>query len=236
MKRFNKKVIKFHATNKHVMEVRPKPQPASFFMPEWWKKMEPYVNGKYDVSPASTVTAKKCFPLLDGLTTGYIVPLWSDVLVKKDIDGSPLIKWATQVDVLDTWPAHQSKGYEIPENHHSMVFKYLHEWIIETPKGWSCLITHPIGFQNLPFKVISGVVDTDKLKTLINTPFVVKKGYEGIIEKGTPMFQIIPFKRENWKAEYYTKKENEVFYDHEKLMSKLVSSYGRFLRVKKNYD
>ena len=34
-----------------------------------------------------------------------------------------------------------------------------------------------------------------------NVPFFIKSNFEGVIPCGTPMFQIIPFKRENWKSE-----------------------------------
>lgn len=230
-----KQIIKFHAINEHVMQVREKPQPASSFVPNWWKKMEPYVDGKYDLNPSSTVTAKKCFPLLDGMNAGYIVPLWADVLVTQE-NGMPRIKWATSAEVVSAWPHHQSKGFEVPEGFSDTAFKYLHDWIIETPKNWSSLIVHPVGFQNLPFRTITGLVDTDKLKTQINSPFFVKTGFEGIIEKGTPMFQIIPIKRDFWKSEYTVQSPSEQFFNHEKLMTKLVSSYGRYLREKKNYE
>jgi hypothetical protein len=111
----------------------------------------------------------------------------------------------------------------------------MHGWIIKTPPGWSCLITHPVGYNNLPIQTMTGIVDTDVLDTPVNSPFMIKKGFEGIIEKGTPMFQIIPFKRSDWKAEYELQKENENMFNIEKLKTKLVSSYGRNLRKAKKY-
>jgi len=33
-----------------------------------------------------------------------------------------------------------------------------------------------------------------------NLPFYIKDGFEGIIHKGTPIAQIIPFRQENWKS------------------------------------
>jgi hypothetical protein len=233
----NKKIIKFLAINEHTWQVKEKPKPASSFIPEWWQKMSPlFSNEKFDLNPGSNVTAKKCFPLLDSITAGYIVPLWTDVMVKKDIDGTPLAKWAVKEPVFDVWPYVQSKGFEIPNGFNRLVFKYLHDWIIETPKGYSCLITHPFGYPNTPFRTLTGIVDTDTLKTGVSAPFVIQDGFEGIIEKGTPMFQIIPFKRDEWKSEIGKKNPNEVYYDNERLMTKIVSSYGRFLRSKKEYN
>jgi hypothetical protein len=163
------------------------------------------------------------------------MPLWSDILVSTDDSGHPLVKWLVKEPVLDVWDATQSKGFEIPIGFNSLVFKYLHNWIIETPKEYSCLITHPFGYPNLPFKTLTGVVDTDSLKTGINAPFVIKDGFTGIIEKGTPMFQIIPFKRENWNSKIEKSNFNEVYYEHQKLTTKMISSYGRFLKTKREY-
>jgi hypothetical protein len=73
------------------------------------------------------------------------------------------------------------------------------------------------------------------LESDINSPFIIKSGFEGIIEKGTPMFQVIPFKRADWQAEFVLEKENELFFNREKLMTKIVSSYGRHMRQPKRY-
>jgi hypothetical protein len=111
----------------------------------------------------------------------------------------------------------------------------LHGWVIKTPPGWSCLITHPISYPDLPFKVITGIVDTDRLDTDINTPIVFKKGFEGIIEKGTPMFQMIPLKRSNWESEVIKGDPKTFEYASEVLKTKIVSSYGKHLRTPKVY-
>ena len=44
-------------------------------------------------------------------------------------------------------------------------------------------------------------MDTDRWGDAGNHPFLIKEGWEGIIEKGTPIIQIIPFKRENWQSQ-----------------------------------
>jgi hypothetical protein len=97
------------------------------------------------------------------------------------------------------------------------------------------LVTHPVAYPNLPFKVITGIVDTDKLDTLINTPLIFKKGFTGILEKGTPIFQIIPIFRSNWESEHELQHPIKLHYDEEKLRTKIVSYYGRYLRVPKSY-
>ena len=227
--------IIFKAQNEHVWHVRERPFPAIKKLPDWWRQMSPYYNldNSIDLTRESIPTVKKCFPTLDAIGAGYIVPLWADLLVQKD--KMPQLTWSTDLPVLERWDSFQVSNYEIPEGFSSSVYKYLHGWTIKTPPGWSCFISHPIGYQNLPFRSISGVVDTDLLDTDINTPFVVKKDFEGVIEKGTPMFQIIPFKREKWESDFILQKPNEHFFNSEKLKTKILSAYGRHVRSNKSY-
>ena len=227
--------IKFIAPNSHVMQVREKPLPASKFIPEWWKQMSPHMNNKFDLTPQPNATAKKCFPLLDGITAGYIVTLWADLLVTQR-DGAPYVKWATDVNVLEVWSSKQSYGYEIPEGYNETVFKYQHGWVIETPKNYSCLITHPIGYPNIPIRTLSGIIDTDSLKTFANSPFVIKEGFEGIIEKGTPMFQVVPIKREPWVSKFESYTSEQHMYSQEKNIAKtIVNNYIKNIWQKKEY-
>ena len=149
--------------------------------------------------------------------------------------GFPQIQWTTSENVLEMWPEEQVSGFEIPEGYDRFVYKYIHGWTIKTPPGWSCLIAHPFGYSNIPIKTIPGIVDTDVLETEINTPFFIKKDFEGIIEKGTPMFQIIPIKRDNWESEFTLERLNQQFFNVEKLKTKIVSSYSRHIRVPKSY-
>lgn len=234
---FTKNEIIFRAKSEHVFEVREKPIPANKIIPNWWKSILPYTNKeqKLDLSPAPTVTVKRCISAYDALSSGYVVTLWADILVKYDEEIGHSISWACEENVFGIWNKDQVSGYEIPDGYGDGVFKYIHGWQIKTPKDWSSLIVHPFGYPNLPFKVIPGIVDTDLLKTDINTPIVFKKGFEGIIEKGTPIFQIIPIKRESWTSSHELQKENEHYLNQEKLSTKIISSYARNLRSPKNY-
>jgi len=233
----NKNKITFRAQTEHVWEVREKPRPAAKILPKWWKNLSPYSteDNKLKLNPLPTVTVKKCAPTLDGLTAGYIVTLWADVIITQK-NGFPYAQWATDQPVFDIWDPSQVSSYEIPDGFSSLVFKYIHGWTIKTPAGWSCLITHPIGYQNIPIKIITGIVDTDNLETDINTPFFIKEGFEGIIKKGTPMFQVIPIKRENWKSDFILEKPNQFYFNIEKLKSTIVNSYSKILRVPKSYE
>lgn len=230
------KIIKFLAPSDHVWNVRPKPYPAIKNLPQWWKDIPAYSNEekKLNLHPGPSVTVKRCVPTIEMLGLGYYVPLWADILVTQQ-DGFPYINWNTDTSVLDTWNNNQVSSFKIPEGYSNLVFKNLHGWIIKTPPGWSSIFLHPVAYSDLPFQVISGIVDTDVLDTEINVPFVVKNNFEGLIEKGTPMFQVIPFKRENWSSEFEVKKSDKHFFDLEKLHSKINRSYYSMIKNNNRY-
>lgn len=230
------KNIKFLAQDEHTWKVKDKPIPAVKKLPQWWKDMPVYGGGetKFNLSPAPNVTVKRCIPTLDAFAAGYYITLWADCLVNQN-DNNPEIRWNTVQDVFGIWSTNQISTFEFENGYSPFAFKYLHGWTIKTPPGWSSLITHPIAYQNLPFKTVSGIVDTDVYDGEINSPIILKENFTGIIEKGTPMFQVIPFKREIWQSEFDFKKPNQHFFELEKLKTKIVRSYQTLIKDKKIY-
>lgn len=230
-----KNTIIFEAQNEHVWNVREKPVPASKIVPKWWKDIPKYSSKdeKLKLEPYASVTVKQCAPTIDMLMSGYIITLWADLLVTK-VEGGQSVQWITDEVPIEKWGDQQVAGYEVPNGFSTTVFKYLHGWTIKTPKGWSTLYMQPAGYQNTPIRVINGIVDTDILHSEINVPFFINEDFEGIIEKGTPVVQIIPIKRENWysKTEFISSKN--LFYMKEKIKTKLYGYYSS-IREKKSY-
>jgi hypothetical protein len=88
----------------------------------------------------------------------------------------------------------------------------------------------------LPFTTITGFVDSDIYNLPIQFPFFIKKGFTGIIEAGTPIAQMIPIKRNNWKIE--VKKENSEKFNilSEKYLSTIKRSYKNNFWFRKKYE
>jgi hypothetical protein len=86
------------------------------------------------------------------------------------------------------------------------VIKFNNFWTIETPPGYSLLITHPINRHDLPFMTLTGLIDTDLYKdNFINFPARWRDpSFRGVLPKGTPVAQCIPVKRELWSAVFGT--------------------------------
>jgi hypothetical protein len=236
------KNINFRARSKTEFEVQLKPYPAVKQLPEWFMKALPYTgdgfpnDGKLHFrNTDSNMTYKKCVPLLDGLSAGYIISLWADVMVEQE-NKFPYIYWKTQQDIFSL---HGLPSREIPApvGYDQVVYKYLNCWIPQTPKGYSCLITSPFGYGDLPFKAVPAIVDTDRSTLELIFPMWVKTGFEGIVEKGTPMVQIIPFKRDDWDStfDYYEDGEYRNVIESKNFNSTMVGHYLKNHHSKKKF-
>jgi hypothetical protein len=239
----NKK-INFKARSKTEFETQEKPYPAVKSIPQWFKNQDPYEAHPFDETindgkvhvrgRVSNATFKKCVPLLDGMSAGYIVPLWTDVeVVEGDIPG---IFWKTKRDVFLEHGKNTQKMTP-PAGYNSQVYKYLNCWIPQTPKGYSCLFISPIGHNDLPFKAVPAIVDTDKASLELIFPVWVKDNFSGIVEKGTPIVQIIPFKRDDWDStfDYYEDGDYHNIIEEKNFNTTIVGHYIKNVWSKKKF-
>jgi hypothetical protein len=234
--------IIFKALNKDSYDTSLKPVPASTLVPSWWREETPYVitpdnpDGKKIMlnNKQANTNFKKCTPMLDALTSGYIIPLWTDVLVRQ-VNGLPEISWRTNRGVFDVH-GKPFKDIVTPKGYSDLVFKYGNTWIPITPKGYSIFVYAPLGYNDSPFRAIPAIIDTDKSNIEFAPPMWIKDGFEGIVEKGTPLIQITPFKRENWESETTFYEDNEFEKVQERnFNSNIVNHYIKNIWSKKSY-
>ena len=175
------------------------PKPASQFLPDWYKRTPEYVpGGRIVVDGKTPHTVKKCMPVFDALTSGYIIPTYVDVQVTHR-DGFPWYEWPSR-SAIEFHPVEQAPKH--PKMNGAPYPKWINPWAIRTPPGYSCLFIAPMHNPNGIFTVIPGVVDTDTYTAPVNFPFTLDDvDWEGIIPAGTPMVQVIPFKRDSFKME-----------------------------------
>lgn len=213
-----------------------KPVPASKVIPDWYKHLESYSNkGKRpDNAGKTTVSAKRCMPLFDAIVSGYLVTSVSDVYIKQ-VDGQPYYSWGA-LEQIEFHSPEQLPVHPQNKNHQIAIPKWNNYWGIKTPKGYSCLIVNPM-HRDLPFTIFPGVVDTDTYYAPIKFPFTLNDaGYEGLIPAGTPIAQIIPFKRDDWKIELGSNKDlKQIKTIYYKLSSKFFDAYKIFFRQPKEY-
>ena len=176
--------------------------PAKNHIPNWYKKIPQWVNGKpFSLQNGYQPTVKICTPFLDSFTTGYMISLAHDIYVINE-NGIPYITWkdSSQKHMPSARASVADKNL-IPTGHFSTEFLWKLPIAFKVPAGYSFLYTHPLNRYDLPFTTLTGVVDGNfVLQAGANTPFYLKEDFEGIIEQGTPIVQIIPFLQQSWHS------------------------------------
>jgi hypothetical protein len=130
------------------------------------------------------------------MTAGYMIPLPFDVYVRQKGNSVEInSSYNGETDLILQHDVEQHYMYPIGEEYYPVAFKWNSPWTVQTKRGWSTLFCAPM-YHDLPFLTLSGIVDTDKHPIPVNFPFFLRKDFEGIISKGTPIVQCIPMKRE----------------------------------------
>jgi len=170
------------------------PVPAKSYIPDWVRRL-PAVD-ESQLSPTDTgLTIKRCMPFLDAMNTGWIIPLAATV--RLDIrDGGARVEagWDFDRTLVSFHGPHQVRGNPAEPR---AACKFHNFWTIVTPPGWSCLFVNPLNRPNGFFDVVAGVVDTDTYQSPVHFPFfpTAPDGLH-VIEKGSTMVQVIPFRRD----------------------------------------
>jgi hypothetical protein len=229
--------------NDDVESFVPEPTPGSKNLPQWYKDTPGSIDSGEMMAqtgqPASTV--KKCMPIFDAITAGYTLRLPMDVFV--DATGEKLtwqIPLAMSKFKGDMFASHERRQYEkypYGEKWHQDLLRIMPFWMVKTPKGYSTLIMQPLHGDTSPLFAVAGLVDTDGFATDGHFSFWVEKGFKGVIPQGTPIAQVIPFKREDWqmKIESYEATKKDIIPQRHSLRSTFSNGYKNKFRSRKEY-
>jgi hypothetical protein len=191
--------IKF-SCDAHLLGVIPNPVSAIKAAPNYFKALKPQSSNH-----PSSGTVKRCVPFLDALSAGFVIPMWCDVYILAR-NGEMSIDFPLNFPQRETLGSHSSvqisKHPLSSKPYGNMPMKWINPWVIETEPGVSCIFTPPLNHMETRFKLFDGVVDTDTYYSNINFPFLWTGGDgEFFITKGTPLVQVIPFRRERHELE-----------------------------------
>jgi hypothetical protein len=250
-----KNIIQF--INKSEFEQIHLPEPIIKSMPDWYKKSSISLHDKDNLrnvthsdskkneintqgikSMETDFTIKKCMPIFDAMTLAYVIKLPSDITaykIKYDTGTHIAFEW-NPVGPVMSHGIEQASEYPIGNIHKSGIPKFINPWIIRTPPGYSCLFLPPM-HRDAPFAILPGVVDTDTFTHAVNFPFVMTDpNFEGKIEGGTPIVQVIPFKRDTFEHEIYDAYDYvEKYPDTPLFESDFPESYKKVSWNKKQY-
>jgi len=211
------------------------PKPAKRFVPDWYKKMQTRlqeINNPFNGQISTNATIKACAPVLDYLTGGYIIPIPFDLKVNV-VDGKHNFIYNVPFPFTSMHAPYQIKGapFENKTPH-----KITNPWFIETPKGYSCFFFKPYYADTKGIDILPAIVDTDNFHE-VNFPFFFTETEDGeyFIPRGTPIAQVLPFKRDEFEMEMCesTHKEGII----QKLLPATIfkDMYKTMFRVKKSY-
>lgn len=216
----------------NIKDVVDPPTPAKFSIPEWYKNIK---TTSGNTIQEKDLNVKHCMPFLDAMSSGYIQKTWADINVYKEKNGDIVFNCDNNFKIFKV---RDNVNTPISKDFYSTEFIWQRYWSLKLPDGYSALVTHPMNRIDLPFHTLSGIVDSDQYNhtKFGNIPFYVKNGFTGIIPKNTPMFQIIPIKREEWNSvlnEYNDEEWN--FKQKENKKYKFGSYKKQFWQKKKYY-
>lgn len=230
-------VIEFYC-HPSLKGVIPEPRPAVKNFPNWFTSLPSEDPNERDMFNTPTMTAKKCFPLLDAMSLGFSIPLCGDVHVITDDDNNtiecrdPPGLHLVEFHSLSQVGGRTAPGYPLPP------VKFINHWVIKTAPGWSTLFVPPLNHFNTHFTCLSGLVDTDNYPKEVNFPAVWHTpGFDGVVRSGTYLVTAIPIKRNSFNKKPKIRDMNQ---DEFKLIGNLTTQqnirkhvYTEELRAKK---
>ncbi len=160
------------------------PVPARSVLPSWFRQL-PGIDKSQVTATNNGITAKRCLPFVDALSTGWIVPLAAPVRLEISRGGQTVSAgWEFDREMVSNHGAFQIAGSPYEPR---PPMKFHNHWTIRTAKGWSCLFLPPINRPNGVIEVLSGLVDTDSYTSPVNFPFVAIAP-DGVhtLDKGNP--------------------------------------------------
>lgn len=227
----------------------PHPTPAIRSIPKWWNDMPRYFGeGADKVGPtharhAELGTIRNCPAVSDVIGAGYTIYFPSDLYIDStkeriEWDGPPFISGSRAEENFPyiMWhPKEALGGMKMGEEWHTDTLKVQTYWGIKTDAGYSTMFLPPTNRLDLPFQVVPAIVDTDVFPTHHPYAIYVKRGFKGVIHRGTPFMQLFPFKREDWTMSIEEFDSNEYLRILYRIKSTFTNPYKRIFWNRKKY-
>ncbi len=184
-----------------LIDLLPRPVAAKAALPDWLRAMAPRVPSP--VHGREIRTVKQCPPFVDAMRHGFMLVLPCDVTVEAGMKFA--WDWALPELTVQGHPRaplsfhvpEQIAGSPLAHGARSAV-KFNSFWTIELEPGWSLLAMHPANRDDLPFRLVTGIVDADRFNDVgINFPAVwLDTAFAGVLPRGMPIAQCCVVSRE----------------------------------------
>jgi len=178
----------------------PRPVAARHALPDWLRSMPATAFSALHGQDVRTV--KQCPPFVDAMAYGFIMPLPCDVEVS---GGKFSWNWDLPPLSVETHPR-SPLSFHVPaqvtgtpfHDAHRAVVKFNSFWTIELEEGYSLYATHPVNRADLPFRLLTGLVDADRFSDVgvLFPALWIDPDFAGLLPAGTPIAQCFAVSRE----------------------------------------
>jgi hypothetical protein len=224
----------------------PHPEPAINALPRWYRDMPKFFNidPNREVPTRDFGTIRACPAVNDIMASGYVLYLPGDIFIDATGEevrfnvgtfGNGSRIYEAGFELISLHDPVSTKGYQSMFEFHEQTLKWQTYWGIRTDEGYSTMFVHPFHRTDLPFYCASAIVDTDKFGTRSPYAFFIKKGFKGIIPRGTPMLQVIPFKREDWQMQIVEPDRKDYHRNQQRIASTFTQPYKKIFWQRKKY-
>lgn len=186
-------------TSERWVDVIPEPVPAHQEMPSWFTNLPLESHGGNKRIELNKSTVKACISFVEAMKTGWIFKTPCDIELHVR-DDKIKANWNISSDAISSFSQEQ---FGDTFQHDGPILKFHNLWRVEAPDGYSMLFTHPMNRHTEDrFRAASGIISIDNYAKEIHHPaFWIGGDFDGIIPKGTPISQGIPFKRDSMANE-----------------------------------
>ena len=182
-------------------ETLPRPSPALQALPDWLRDMPGAAFS--DLHGREVRTVKQCPPFVDAMRHGFVMRLPCDVSVAEgrfswNWNLPPLAGETQPRSPLSFHAPAQVEGSPFAEGQGRALIKFNSFWTIELEPGYSLFATHPVNRPDLPFRTLTGMVDSDRFHAVgVLFPAIwTDTNFAGVLPAGTPVAQCFPVSRE----------------------------------------
>lgn len=202
---------------------------ATEVIPNWLAEQKNYENSRDKF--------QNCPGMNDLMRAGYIISAWDDIRIKSNSAGTVAKMEKSYTQQLSSMSPKVVNGIApIAKDMPLQVYKLNTPWSVTTKAGWSAMVLPAI--YHFPFfehlYVYSGINDYEDFHTL-NFIFTPLHECEIFIPAGTPLLQVIPYKREpvNAVTGAITQHERDVY--NFSFPTRVRAAYRKFFHRRKSY-
>jgi hypothetical protein len=198
------------------------------FIPDWWKSFPPEYTTMHRDIPIPTGTIKRCSGFIELFRQGFVVPMWSDCLIKTFKTGEFSAKYSDELTVSSI-ASHDKRTFGPTFDNYTHM-KFVNPWVFKEKTGVNFM------FSSVPwynpellskFHIMPGVLN---FKTQIqnNVNAFVNKADDVIkLDFRQPLIQLTPLSEHNIKIKCHEVSKEEKL--------KLVSHYNMTLSFVQGY-